>query len=51
MRINFAHADVHRHCSFRRCLDEEDLVVEEAVDSMFNAIVFIPIVGIGVHVN
>jgi hypothetical protein len=47
--INFVHADVHRHCSLRRCLDEKYLVVEDAVDSKFNAVVRIPIIGIGVH--
>ncbi len=51
MCTKFAHADVHRHCSFRRCLDEQYLVDEEAVDSKFNAVVLIPIVGISVHVK
>jgi hypothetical protein len=51
VHTNFAHADVHRHCSFRRCLDVEYLVVEEAVDSKFKAVVLVPIVGIGVHVT
>ncbi len=46
---DFSHADVHQLFSLRSCLDEKYLVVEEAVDSEFNAVVLIPMVSVGIH--
>ncbi len=49
MHANFAHTDVHQKVSFRHCLDEEYLVVEEAVDSELKAVMHVPVVRISVH--